>query len=58
MSARGARWQLQRAVWALTPPALLPLVRAAARRLGLVSPPAPVLVNRWGHGWSLTTPEQ
>ena len=42
MSARGARWQLQRAVWALTPPALLPLVRAAARRLGLVSPPAPV----------------
>jgi putative methyltransferase (TIGR04325 family) len=42
MSARGARWQLQRAVWALTPPALLPLVRGAARRLGLVSPPAPV----------------
>jgi putative methyltransferase (TIGR04325 family) len=41
MSARGARWQLQRAVWALTPPVLLPLVRAMARRRGLVSPPAP-----------------
>jgi putative methyltransferase (TIGR04325 family) len=40
MSARGARWQLQRAVWGLTPPVLLPLVRAAARRLGLVDPPA------------------
>ena len=39
LSARGPRWQLQRAVWALTPPVPLPLVRRAARRLGLVSPP-------------------
>lgn len=40
MSGRGARWQLQRAVWALTPPVLLPLVRRAARRLGLGAAPA------------------
>ena len=39
MSGRGLRWQLQRAVWAITPPVLLPLVRAATRRLGLVSAP-------------------
>ena len=38
MSGRGARWQLQRAIWALTPPVLLPLVRRGARRLGLVAP--------------------
>jgi putative methyltransferase (TIGR04325 family) len=36
------RWQVQRAVWALTPPVLLPLVRSVARRLGLASTPAPV----------------
>jgi putative methyltransferase (TIGR04325 family) len=41
MSTRGARWQLRRAVWALTPPVLLPLVRAAARRLGLAGPVGP-----------------
>jgi len=35
------RWQLQRAVWALTPPVLLPLVRWVTRRLGLVGAPAP-----------------
>jgi putative methyltransferase (TIGR04325 family) len=42
MSARGARWQLRRAVWALTPPVLLPVLRAAARRLGLAGSPAAV----------------
>ena len=41
MSGRGARWQLQRAVWALTPPVLLPLARRGARRLGIVTAPAP-----------------
>ncbi len=49
MSGRGARWQLQRAIWALTPPVLLPLVRRGARRLGLVTAaapaPAPVAVE-------------
>ena len=39
MSARGVRWQVQRAVWALTPPVLLPPVRSLARRLGLATPP-------------------
>lgn len=43
MSARGARWQVQRAVWALTPPVLLPAVRSLARRLGLVSATAPAV---------------
>ena len=42
MSARGARWQLQRAIWALTPPVALPLVRRVARRSGLIAAPAPV----------------
>jgi len=41
VSARGLRWQLQRAVWALTPPVLLPLVRWVTRRLGLAGAPAP-----------------
>jgi putative methyltransferase (TIGR04325 family) len=40
LSGRGARWQLQRAIWALTPPVLLPLVRRGARRLGLGAAPA------------------
>jgi putative methyltransferase (TIGR04325 family) len=40
LSGRGARWQLRRAVWALTPPVLLPLVRRGARRLGLGMAPA------------------
>jgi putative methyltransferase (TIGR04325 family) len=40
LSGRGARWQLQRAIWALTPPALLPLVRRGARRLGHGAAPA------------------
>ena len=44
MSGRGARWQLQRAIWALTPPVLLPLVRRGARRLGLAAPAAPAPV--------------
>ena len=44
MSARGLRWHLQRAIWALTPPVLLPLVRRAARRLGVVAAPAPAPV--------------
>ena len=57
MSARGARWQLQRAVWALTPPALLPLVRAVARRLGLVSPPAPRTVAEAAAPVAVATPE-
>jgi putative methyltransferase (TIGR04325 family) len=40
LSGRGARWQLQRAIWALTPPVLLPLARRVAHRLGLATPPA------------------
>jgi putative methyltransferase (TIGR04325 family) len=56
MSARGARWQLQRAIWALTPPALLPLVRAVARRLGLVSPPAPVAESAPATAVAVTPP--
>src|SRR5919107_6376128 len=43
MSARGARWQVQRAVWALTPPVLLPAVRSLARRLGLVGATVPTV---------------
>lgn len=41
MSSRGVRWQLQRAVWALTPPLLLPLVRRLTRRVGLVATAQP-----------------
>jgi putative methyltransferase (TIGR04325 family) len=43
MSARGARWQVQRAVWALTPPVMLPLVRSLARRSGLVGASVPAI---------------
>ncbi len=39
MSGRGARWQLRRAIWALTPPLLLGPMRRAARRLGLAAAP-------------------
>jgi putative methyltransferase (TIGR04325 family) len=39
LSERGLRWQVQRAIWALTPPLLLPLVRRAGHRFGLVKPP-------------------
>jgi putative methyltransferase (TIGR04325 family) len=45
MSAHGVRWQVQRAVWALTPPALLPLVRSLARRLGLATAPTVALAQ-------------